>query len=181
MADNLPNQPYTGAQIYADIPAEKSGAAWWVWVLSTIFVCGCLACAGIVGIVYYFGREPENVSLSYSMPAIVKKGENFDLTITISNTGTKAITVADIDLDRSLGDSILDGVMVLETEPHLERDYSISGIKSFKYDTTIDPDETKNVTFHMQAITVGEFGGPIGIYVGNLAKSIDYIGIIVQE
>lgn len=181
MTDNPPNQPYTGTPIYTNAPAEKSGVAWWVWVIAAVFVCGCLACAGTVGFLYYFGREPENVTLSYSMPSVVKNGENFDLTITISNTGTEVISVADIDLDQALGGSILDGAMVLETEPHMERDYSVSGIKSFKYNASIGPGETKDVTFHMQATTVGEFGGPIGVYVGDLSKTIDYIGIIVQE
>lgn len=115
------------------------------------------------------------------MPSVVRKGENFDLVLTLTNTGNTSFTVGDIDLDEILGGSILDGAIVLETEPIMERDYSVSGIKSFHYNQTLQPDETKHVIFHLQATTAGEFGGSIGIYVGNLSKRINYVGIIVQE
>jgi hypothetical protein len=174
MADSLPTQFNKDA-------TPKSGVAWWVWLIIAIVVCVCLSCAAAVGGLFYMGRDPENITISYSMPSVVKTGENFDLELTIKNTGDQTVTVMDIDLDEALGGSILDGAMVLETEPHMERDYSISGIKTFKYNTDIGPGETQVVTFHLQATTVGEFGGSIGVYVGELAARIDYIGIIIQE
>jgi hypothetical protein len=115
------------------------------------------------------------------MPSIVKKGENFDLVLTLTNTGVDPLTVTEIDLDEALGDSILDGAIVLETDPSLERDYSVNGIKTFLYNQTLQAGETKQVTFHLQATTAGEFGGSIGIYIGNIAKRLDYVSLIVQE
>jgi len=180
MTDNLPNGPYTGTPLYTTTP-EKTGVAWWVWVISGIFVCACLACAGTAGFVSYFGREPEDLRVSYSMTSVVQRDEKFDLTLLLSNTGSETFTISDIDLDEALSGSILDGAVVLETDPHMERDYSISGIKTFKYNETLKPGESKEVIFHMQAITVGEFGGSIGLFVGNIAKRIGYVGIVVQE
>jgi hypothetical protein len=154
---------------------------WWVWVLGAIVVCICLGCAGTIGGLVYLGREPENFSVDYSMPPIVKKGENFDLVLTLTNSGAEPITVTDIDLDEILGDSILDGAIALETDPPLERDYSVDGIKTFQYNQTLQAGETKQVIFHLQATTVGEFGGSIGIYVGDIAKRLTYVSLIVQE
>jgi hypothetical protein len=115
------------------------------------------------------------------MPSVVRKGENFDLVISMTNTGSTPFTVDDIDLDEVMGGSILDGSMVLTTDPEMERDYSVSGIKTFYYKQTIQPGETKQAIFHLQATTVGEFGGSIGVYIGDNAKRFDYVGLIVQE
>jgi len=160
-------------------PASSSN--WWKWALGAIAICICLGCAGTIGFFLYFGQEAENFSIEYSMPSVVRKGENFDLTITLTNTGNASFTVSDIDLDEIMGGSILDGAIVRETEPEMERDYSLSGIKTFHYNQTLQPGETKRVIFHLQATTAGEFGGSIGIYVGNLSRRIDYVGIIIQE
>jgi hypothetical protein len=160
-------------------PASSSN--WWKWAIGALTICICLGCAGTIGFFLYFGQEVENFSIDYSMPAVVRKGENFDLILTLTNTGNTAFTVGDIDLDEVMSGSILDGAIVLETEPAMERDYSLSGVKSFHYDQTLQPNETKEVVFHLQAVTAGEFGGSIGLYVGNLSGRINYVGIIIQE
>ena len=151
-------------------------------VLVVLSVCGCLIIgAGSVGLLTYFGREPENLSVEYSLPYSVIKGEEFELLLTLSNTGDSEFTVNDIDLDEAFGDSLLDGAIVLWTDPPMERDYSLSGIKTFHYNRAIPAGETHQVTFRLQAVTSGEFGGSIGIYLGALAKTIDYVGITIAE
>ena len=128
-----------------------------------------------------FSGEPEGLSANYSMPSFAKKGETFELVITLSNTGTTDIEVSDIDLDEAFDNSILDGSIVLSTDPPMEKDYSLSGIKTFKYNRIISPGDTHTVIFNLQAVTPGEFGGSIGIYVGDLAKRFDYVGIVITE
>lgn len=160
---------------------STSGPKWWVWTAIAVAVCCCLGLSGVIGVFVYLGREPENLSLEYSMPSVVKKGENFDLIITVANTGSEPFTVNDIDLDELMAGSILDGAIVLETEPNMERDYSVSGIKTFVYNRTLQPGETKQAIFHLQATAAGEFGGSIGVYVGDNSKRFDYVGLIVQE
>lgn len=151
-------------------------------VLIVLSVCGCLIFgAGSVGLLTYFGREPENLSVEYSLPYSVIRGEEFELLLTLSNSGDSEFTVNDIDLDEMLSGSILDGAVVLWTDPPMERDYSMQGIKTFQYNHAIPPGETRQVTFRLQAVTSGEFGGSIGIYVGGLAKRIDYVGITIAE
>lgn len=160
---------------------SKKGPPWWVWVLVVTGGCCLLACAAAIGFVAYFGRDPENFTADYSMPPIVSRDEKFDLVITMTNTGTEPVQVIDIDLDQYFGGSILDGAMVLNTEPEMERDYSLDGIKTFRYNRTIGAGDTVTVVFHLQATTVGEFGGSIGIYVGELSFVFPYVSLIVQE
>jgi hypothetical protein len=150
--------------------------------LVILSACGCLIFgAGSVGLLTYFGREPENLSVEYSLPYSVMRGEELELLLTLSNTGDSEFMVNDIDLDEAFTDSILDGVIVLWTDPPMERDYSIPGIKTFQYNRAIPAGETRQVTFRLQAVTSGEFGGSIGIYVGALAKTIDYVGITIAQ
>lgn len=160
---------------------SSSGPKWWLWAAIGIGVCCCISIAGIVGLLAYFGRTPENITVQYDMPTVVKNGQTFDLVLEVTNTGSETVTVSDIDLDEAFGGSILDGCVVLETEPNMERDYSVEGFKTFHYNQTIPPGTTETITFHLQATTVGEFGGSIGLYIGELSSRIDYVGIIVQE
>jgi hypothetical protein len=159
---------------------SSSRPKWWIWATVAIVACCCLAIAGTIGLIAYFGQEPENVSVEYDMPAVVSNGAMFDLVLRVTNSGSETITVADIDLDEAFGGSILDGSVVLETEPNMERDYSVEGLKTFFYNQPIQPGETKTIIFHLQATAVGEFGGSIGLYVGDHSKRIDYVGLIVQ-
>lgn len=160
---------------------SNRGIPWWVWALVVVGGCCFLACAVAVGFVAYFGRSPENFTADYSMPSIVSRDEEFDLVLTLTNTGMETVKVNDIDLDQVFGGSILDGAIVLTTEPEMERDYSLEGIKTFRYNRTIESGDTVTVVFHLQATTVGEFGGSIGIYVGELSYQFDYISLVVQE
>jgi hypothetical protein len=160
---------------------DGRGARGWVWVLVAVFSCCGLLCAAAVGFVWYFGRNPANFTAEYSIPSIVNRGDEFELVIRMTNTGTEPVTVNDIDLDQAFGGSILDGALVLSTEPEMERDYSLSGIKTFRYNRPIPPGETHTVVFHLQASAAGEFGGSIGIYVGDLSYQFDYVALIVQE
>lgn len=161
-------------------PRSSRGTNWWLWIAIGVGLCCCVSIAGTIGLLAYFGQSPEDVVVQYEMPTVVKNGETFDLVLRISNTGSAPVTVGDIDLDEAFGGSFLDGSVVIDTEPAMERDYSIQGFKTFHYNTAIAPGETKTITFHLQATTVGEFGGSIGIYVGNKSSRIDYVGIVVQ-
>jgi hypothetical protein len=148
-------------------------------VLAVIAVCVCIfACAGFL---IYYGREPQDLTIDHSIPYQVTRGEEFELVLTLTNTGDTDIYIGDIDLDEALGGSILDGAITLSTDPEMERDFSLSGIKTFKYNRTIPAGATRVVVFRLQAVSVGEYGGSVGAYVGDLAARIDYVGITIVE
>lgn len=158
-------------------PARRSTATYVAWtcgIALAVVVCLCLVMAALsVGLIAYITPDPKGLAVESSLPFAVKQGETFELVLHLSNTGSQPFTVGDIDLDQAMGGSILDGAIVLNTDPPMERDYSIPGIKTFHYDRPIAPGATNTVRFILQATSQGEFGGSIGIYVGARFKQID--------
>ena len=60
-------------------------------------------------------------------------------------------------------------VKVNSFEPEMQKDFSIAGIKTFLYDRPLNPGETQKVTFYLRAKEIGDFGGSIGVFVGDNA------------
>ena len=144
-------------------------------------VCLCSACAvSSVAFVAHFGGEPEGLSLQYDLPYSVRLCDEFDLVLSLTNSSDEPLHVSHIDLDELFSDSILDGAIVISTDPPIARNYSVPGTKSFNYDSVIPPGQTAILTFHLSAQTPGEFGGSIGVYVGDIAKRV-YPGITILE
>ncbi len=134
---------------------------------ASLFVITCLS---VLFLLVYLGREPENLFVEVEYPWVVDKGDEFEFVLNIRNTGDTALTVGDIDLDVMFSDSILDGAIVVRTDPSMERDYSVPGVKTFRYNHTIPPGEKRQVTFFLKASTPGEFGGPIDVFTGSISS-----------
>ena len=148
-------------------------------VLTLLAICACIVSG--VGMLAYYGREPEGLTVEYSIPSSVARGEEFDFVLTITNTGSEDVFVGDIDLDEAFSESILDGAITISTDPVMEKDFSVSGIKSFQYNRNIPAGSTQRVVFRLQAVSAGEFGGSVGVYVGDIAARIQYVGITITE
>lgn len=170
----MQQQPPAGQ---ANLATGKSGGGTKYYLIIGIIVavilCVCVACVGVVALLIYMGDEPENLSIQADYPATVQEGEDFEFVLYIENTGNNSLTVEDIDLDEMLGNSILDGAIVERTDPPMEKDYSLPGVKTFMYNDEIPPGETREVTFYLTATYAGEYGGSIGVYSGGRAKRID--------
>jgi hypothetical protein len=151
-------------------------------IVASLLLCLCLcACLLIATFLFYFSRESENIFVEAEYPWVVQEGDEFEFVLNIHNTGGTAITTGDIDLDEMFGGSILDGAIVVRTDPPMERDYSLPGVKSFKYNRIIPSGESRQVTFFLKAITPGEFGGSIAVYTGDIAYRIDAAITITQK
>jgi len=148
-----------------------------------IFVglCLCLTlAASSFGLLAYLGGEPEGLNVQYDLPYNVHVRDEFDLVLSLTNISEHPIHVSDICLDGALSASILDGAVVVSTDPSMSRDYSVQGIKTFNYDSIIQPGDTITVRFHLQAQTPGEFSGPILIYVGNRSMLLSPVITILE-
>jgi hypothetical protein len=166
----------------AKAPTTQTYLKWGCLAVVGLGICVCLfVFLGGAGLIAKFGGEPEGLSAEYTMPGLVQKGENFELVINLTNMSDAELFVTDIDLDEAFDSSILDGAVVLSTDPPMQKDYSLSGIKTFYYNRALGPGETHTVRFTLQAVNPGEFGGSIGIYVGDKAKRFDYVGIVISE
>lgn len=150
-------------------------------VILLISICICLILGGAsVGLLAYFAGEPEGLQVEYQLPYITRIGEEFDFVLILRNVGTAPFTVDDIDLDMALSGSILDGAIVLSSDPIMERDYSIPGIKTYFFNRTIAPGDTETVVFTLEAVAIGEFGGSVGVYVGDESVIVEPV-ITVTE
>ena len=135
-------------------------------IIALVFVCACaLLGSATIGLFSYFGREPEGLAMQIEYPWTVQVNESFELIMTLRNSGDSTITIQEIDLDEALGGSILDGSVVERTDPPMEKDYSIPGIKSFLFNQSIGPGETQEIVFYLRAIEAGDFGGTVGAYL----------------
>ncbi len=149
--------------------------------LLALALCACLALAGSCTVFFaLYGGEPQGLIVQYQLPYTVHVGEEFEFTLHLTNVSSQPIQVSDIDPDEVFTGSILDGAVVLSTDPPMQRDYSVSGIKTYKFDTSIPPGETVDVRFLLRATTSGEFSGSVGVYVGRLATRV-YPVITVLE
>lgn len=124
--------------------------------------------------------NPKGLVASHDVPAQVSVDETFDLTLQITNTGNTDIDISDIDLKSMFNPTILDGVLVLGTEPEMERYYSSPGVVTFSYNKTLASGESQIVIFHLQALKPGYFDGPVAIWVGSLAYEV-YPSITVTK
>lgn len=162
--------------------SRNKGLAIGCGVAAVISACACFClCLLVVAFIAYFGRQPENLLAEAEYPQVVQEGEEFELVLTMYNTGDTPIVVGDIDLDEMLSASILDGAVVLETEPPMERDFSLQGVKTFKYDRVIPPGESRQATFLLEAIKPGEYGGSIGVYSGDIAYTLQATITVVPK
>jgi len=139
-------------------------------IFSLLLICAC-ALVGTLFIAFaeYASREPENLIVEAEFPRTVQAGERFQLVLNIRNTGDTAVTVDQICLDEALSDSILDGAVVVDTEPPMEKNYSMD-MKDFYLMLTIPPGETRQLTFYLEATSPGEYGysnSTIAVYIGD--------------
>jgi hypothetical protein len=134
-------------------------------------LCLVLAVSCAAFFVFYSG-EPQGLIVEYELPYSVHVNEEFEFILHLTNDSGQPVQVSDIDPDEVFSGSILDGAVVLSTDPPMPRDYSTPGMKTFALDTTIPPEETVTVRFLLRATSPGEFGGSVGVYVGRLASRV---------
>lgn len=161
-------RPYGAASAAAAAAPQDQRWKWMFGCGVGCVVMGGLTFIAIIGLLLYFGRDPENFLVDIDYPWQVAVGEPFDVVMEMRNTGDTEIEVGDIDLDEALSDSFLDGCRVLSSQPSMELDSAVPGIKSFHYNRLIGPGEVQTVTFTVEAIEAGKWGGTVGIYADGL-------------
>lgn len=169
-------------------PRQSNKFPWKIAILGCgigLFI-GCCLClvftAASVGILALIGsKEPTDLEVEYVLPYSVNVGDEFDLIISLTNTGDQTLNITDIDLDGAFSGSILDGAIVTSTDPDMERDYSVPGVKSFHYNTAIQPHSSSDIRFLLLAQVSGEFGGRIDIYTNSFESKSIYPVITIRE
>jgi hypothetical protein len=153
------------------IPAEKSKKTKGSTRKRIILIAGgffimILLCAGYFS---FTSDISEELRIGVRYPGVVEVGDQFKLTLSLTNTGEEALTVESIQLWPAVSsdeDSILAGAQVISTEPEMGA-IDVPGFKfrSYSYLQNIGPGEAQQVVFNFQAVKSGEFHTDVDVYL----------------
>lgn len=139
----------------------------WLWWLSGCGLFACIVALGIIVLFLFYPSEEPSFPLDgkVTYPLTVKRGEQFDLIITLTNPTTNPIFIKHIALQTMLGvPSFLDGAKVIGIEPNMDSERFAKNDVQYAYFQDIQPAETLTFVFHMQAETVGSYIQNVGVY-----------------
>ncbi len=146
---------------------DKPKKRTWLWWIGGCGLLGCISVLGIVAFLLFYPSEEPSFPLDgkVSYPLTVKKGEQFDFIITLTNSTTNPIFIKHVVLQTILGTpSFLDGAKVISVDPIMDSERIAKNDVQYAYFQDIQPDETLTFVFHMQAETVGSYIQNVGVY-----------------
>jgi hypothetical protein len=102
---------------------DKPKKRTWLWWIGGCGLLGCISVLGIVAFLLFYPSEEPSFPLDgkVSYPLTVKKGEQFDFIITLTNSTTNPIFIKHVVLQTILGTpSFLDGAKVISVDPIMD-------------------------------------------------------------
>lgn len=146
----------------------------WLWWLGGCGLLACIAVLSIIALFLFYPSEESSFPLdgSVSFPSTVKKGEDFDFVITLSNSTTETFFIKHIVLHYYFNSpSLLDGARIISVEPDMASEPFMSeNDMQFSYFQEITPGETLTVVIHMQAENTGTYYNNVGVYAKDPSK-----------
>jgi hypothetical protein len=115
---------------------------------------------------------PENVDISIDSPVSVGVDEEFQIVLTINNTGPSTQTLVDLDV----ADAYLEGVVVREIDPTFSDAMHVpfDNTQSYSMDLALPAAQTVKVTISAYAAHVGDFGGDIDFCINSAVACLSY-------
>jgi hypothetical protein len=129
-----------------------------------VFLGGLIFLAGL-GFSLLFGEPTLAVTVTDSLP--VAAGGPFDLAITVSNIGDRAVPVSEIRLPMQL----FEGSELLGSEPAAGPGTNYSGRIGYPFDISLSPGESRTFTFHFKSHYPGDYFGTLEVLSGRRAKA----------
>jgi hypothetical protein len=143
---------------------------------------------GLIFLIFaFFLANPPKVYCALNgvvaFPSNVKRGELFDIAITVTNPTNNLIYINHVVLHSYNNmQTLLDGASVIGTEPAMASEpmrLFPSDIQ-FAYFQNIDSRESQKILFHMQAEKIGIYSGNIGIYTEDLECAFHYQNVEIE-
>lgn len=146
---------------------DKPKRKFWLWGCGGSLLLLCVLLGAVA--LYLFSPSNESYPLDgeVSFPSTVKKGDNFDFVVTLTNSTTNPIFIKHIVLHRLLNaPSLLDGAIVTGVEPVMNSEILVTSRNDVQYSYfhEIKAGETQTVIFHMQAVNTGIYYENVGVY-----------------
>lgn len=145
-----------------------------LWILGAfsllIFSCVCSSVFNVTRLMSraLSGVGIEGVDISIYAPVNVKRGEIFDLEITVKNESDEAQSIDSI----GFAEGYLDGIELISTQPRFY-DRERLEILGMDFDTfifleVVRPGETVVIKIESRAFKSGDFGGQVGICISDI-------------
>lgn len=156
-----------------DVPAgqnmviqdDKPKRRLWLWACGGCILVLCIALGIVAFLLLSSSNESYPLNGQAAFPSTVKKGDDFDFAITLTNPKTEPVFIKHFTLQNYVGlPSLLDGVRVLGVEPQMESEPIFEKEVQYPYFQEIQPGETLTVTFHMRAENTGTYFIDVGVY-----------------
>jgi hypothetical protein len=147
-----------------DIQRAKTNKKPWLWgcagAMTFLLVISCL-----VASLHPMVSHP-SLKGDISFPSKVKQGDEFDITITLTNPTAKSVFIKDFAFEYFLLDTpiLLDGVSVIGTSPEMKSESLNETVTVFHYCRDLRSTESQTFTFHVKAKYSGVYGSNIVVY-----------------
>ena len=158
---NLDLPAEQGMVIQDDKPNRKP----WLWACGGCTLIICVVLGILAFILFSSSDESYPLKGEVSYPSTVKKGENFDFVITLTNSETEPVFINHFTLQNYVGlPSLLDAVRVMSVEPSMQSEPIAENELQYPYFQEIKSGETVTVIFHMRAENTGTYFIDVGVY-----------------
>ena len=107
--------------------------------------------------------SPENILISVKAPLEVKKGQKFDIKITVKNENKTQQKLVSLDI----GEQYLEGVALIESIPdyYEAMHVPIDNTMSYTYNKVIEPGSKVTITLKVKAMKTGDFKDDIDVCI----------------
>ncbi len=111
---------------------------------------------------------PKEIALDVQAPPLVKRGEEFLITVTLENHEISAQKLACLEI----GDEYLNGIAIVSTEPLYKDTMHVPAddARSFLFDLPVEPGRPLRVVFHAKAVKPGEHYSRISFCINSDAS-----------
>ena len=142
---------------------------------SLVILCvGGVFLFGGLGLVSLFSEPP--LEITAVIPPAVPVGEEYEISLTITNTHDRPVAVTEIQLPLT----ILEGSDLESSSPAFKTRSDYSGRYGYSFSIDLDPGSSQTVIFKMKALYPGDFSGEARILSGTRAKTIP-LHVIVER
>lgn len=147
-------------------------------LLVLLCIISFIGIGGIAGLVSFLSGEPVGLNVSVASPSSeVAVGEAFEIRITLSNAGSRNLTVSEIRLPNDL----LANSNIISITPAGIGSEVYDGYAAYQYDLVIAPAGQETVVFAFEAFQAAKISGDIDIEVGRELVSSSLELVIAQQ
>ncbi|MEA3327005.1 MAG: serine protease [Chloroflexota bacterium] len=161
---------------------KKRSSGWLIGcgagALVTLCVVVFVLVGGFAGILALFGGDPAGLEVVVTTPSSqVQVGEFFEVSIELSNAGTKNINVSEIRLPNNL----LENAQITGINPSGTLGMDNDDQTAYEFDLLIAPTGKEIVVFSFEAIQPADISGSIEVSVGTKMASREMRVVISSE